>query len=571
MSSSFLSDPGFLRGQSGPKEWLAYWWKPEQFGGDRRAILFSGLRKKTRGAASNHSKHSDTESFTATFMRIVEDFATHLEVSLTDRNALIPLGVPDITQERAHTVLQQVSRQWRSGGANTGAMSDHNVWGTYYDTIQCLVFDAGTATWHTKSAEAKFQHMVALTALVRTFAVLHAQVTTAMPSCMGITEALVQTPGVNDMLQKGLAYLLAGATWTRQDQLEMLEVVVRRSQRNLRAEGTADEVGFGAGPFVLYVLLPILRLVVLKASSSLKTDDLAREVLERFQREGERVGAVLGGTGSRQDVNAEALSALTTTAWDGSPITVAEARRLLDFCEVNRDMSATAPWVEWGMLPAPPTLECELVTRRLGVGHNDSTFAVRIRAKTPTTFDVVSFKGTEWCGFQPKTPGTYTFTAHMLGAAEAAHGDSRGQRLKANWRVLTGDHVMAEDSPSYSLAGMEHVRHTSYRGHGLRSNKPPTPYYTYAYQTKTPLAVEKPFEVTYREDQSISLTQGGVEFFKTQGQLLIAFQNLWFDVSFAKFVPPPPRVFADPRTSNRSWASFVSVARAGPTHISHYL
>jgi hypothetical protein len=223
------------------------------------------------------------------------------------------------------------------------------------------------------------------------------------------------------------------------------------------------------------------------------------------------------------------------------------------------------------MLPAPPTLECELVTHRLGVGSSDRTFAVRIRAKTPTTFDVVSFKGTEWCGFQPKTAGTYTFTAHVLGAAEAARGDPRGQRLKANWRVLTGDHVLDENTPSYSLAGMENVRHTSYRGHGLRSNKPPTPHYTYAYQTKTPLAVDKPFEVTYREDQSISLTQDGVEFFKTQGQLLIAFQNLWFDVSFAKFVPPPPRVFADPRTSNRSWASFVSVARADPTHISHYL
>ncbi len=563
MSSSFLSGPGFLRGQSGPKEWLAYWWQPKQFGGDRRAILFSGLRKKTHGPSV--SKHSETDSFTGNFVRIVEDFATHLEVSLTDRNALIPLGVPDITQECAHTVLQQVSRQWRSGGANTGAMSDHNVWGTFYDAIQCLAFDAGTAAWHTKTPAAQFQHILALTALVRTFAVLHAHAKTAMPSCTGVTEALVQTPGVNDMLQKGLAYLFAGATWTRQDQLEMLEVVVRRSQRHLRAEGTSDEVGFGAGPFVLYVLLPILRLVVLKASSSLKTDDLAREVLERFQREGERVGTVLGGTGTRQDVNAEALSALTTVAWDGSPITVSEARRLLDFCEANHDMSATAPWVEWGMLPAPPALECELVTHRLGVGSSDRTFAVRIRAKTPTTFDVVSFKGTEWCGFQPKTAGTYTFTAHVLGAAEAARGDPRGQRLKANWRVLTGNHVLAEDEPSYSLAGMENVRFTGYRGHGGRRSGPPIVYYTYAYQTKTPLAIDKPFEVTYREDQSISLTQGGVEFFKTQGQLLVAFQNLWFDVSFAKFVPPPPRVFADPRASHRSWASMLK----GPLPLSN--
>lgn len=554
MSSSFLSDPGFLRGQSGPKEWLAYWWQPKQFGGDRRAARFVTLERK---GGSSSRKRFETESFTGTFMGVVDNFADHLESALGHKHVLVPLGVPDITQEQAHTVLHQVARQWRSGGNNTGAMTDHNVWGTYYDAIQCLVFDAGTAAWHTKSADAKFQHMLALTGLVRTFAVLHAKAKTDMPSCVGVTEALVQTPGVNDMLQKGLAILFAGATWTRQDQLEMLEVVVRRSQRHQRADGTSDEVGFGAGPFVLYVLLPILRLVILKASSSLKTDDLAREVLERFQREGERVGKVLGGTGSRLDINAEALSALTTAAWDGSPITVPEARRLLDFCEANRDMSAVAPWAEWGMLPVTPALECELVTSRLGVGHSDSTFAVRIRAKTPTTFDVISFKGTEWCGFQPKTAGTYTFNAHILGAAAAARGDSRGLRLQANWRVLTGDHVLADDQPSYSLAGMENVGHVSYRGRGGRRSGPPIPYTTYAYQTKTPLAADKPFEVTYREDQSISLTQGGIEFFRSKGQLLIAFQNLWFDVSFAKFVPPPPRVFADPRQSNRSWASMI--------------
>jgi len=554
MSSSFLSEPGFHRGDSGPKEWLEYWWRPEQFGGDRRAALFVNLERK--GSQGVGRKRFETDSFTGTFTGTVSDFAVHLPTILKQKRVLLTLGTPNVKEEKARTVLQQQARQWRSGGANTGAMTDHNVWGTYYDAIQCLAFAAGEASWGPKSADAKFEHMLALTGLVRTFAHLHAHVE-HMPTCKGITEAMVQTPGINDMLQKGLAILFAGASWTRQDQLEMLEVVVRRSQRNLREEGTADEVGFGAGPFVLYVLLPLLRVVVLKASSSLTTDELAREVLERFEREGARVGKVLGGTGSRLDVNAEALSALTTAAWDGSPITVAEARKLLDFCETNRDMSATAPWVEWGMLPAPPALECELVTRRLDVGHRDTTFAVRVRAKTPTTFDVVSFKGTEWCGFQPKTAGTYTFTAHILGAAEAARGDPHGQRLKANWRVLTGDHVLDEEIPSYSLAGMENVKHTSYRGHGLRSRKPPTPYYTYSYQTKTPLSAVKPFQVVYQEDQSISLTQEGVEFFQTKGPLLIAFQNLWFEVSFAKFVPPPPRVFADPRKSNRSWASMI--------------
>lgn len=108
-------------------------------------------------------------------------------------DVLVPLGTPVWGDLGARNVLQQCAASWVSGGANTGDLCDEHVCTMYYAALQQLVFHAGSAS--TAGEQARW--FPALLALTRAFGAVHA----GCALVRKVTEALVVTPGADDMLQ----------------------------------------------------------------------------------------------------------------------------------------------------------------------------------------------------------------------------------------------------------------------------------------------------------------------------------------------------------------------------------
>lgn len=565
MADAFLSSPGFSKGTLSWAEFLARCWDPTiEWGGETRAARFTGLESKGSEGA-----------YFGTFAGLV-DFASSSEAAEAAKDVLIPIGAPlkqiegggtKIGSRHIRFILQQCARAWSTGGANTGAMTDDNVCRMFYGALQSLVYSAGLASWDLKTPEEQHEHMVALVSLLQSFTMLH----TRHASWRAITHALVLVPGVNDMIHKRLAQILEGAFFGFEAQFEMLETVIRRTQRYERAEGAEEEVGFGAGVFALYTLCPHLPGVVSKAHSGIEDVSavaaIADQLLERFRADGARIRPALvaaKGAATARLRNAQALSALTTYSWEGTPLSAAATERLLAWLDANRDMSRKAPWVAWGYLPEPPVLSVPLRIQRFEIAAGSTVFSAHVRVKTAVTFDVVGFKGVQWSGFGWCRPGTMTVQAHGLGDAVPAVGDTRRWSEKvANWQLTRGEHLMARDQPSYALSGQEHalVEYVDYGSRG-RGGSRGVVRTRYEYVNKTPLDIRKPFQVVLAHNLSITLLQDGVAFFRTHGQPLLSLKNVWFECSFEAALPPVMAV--DPRLSSssssgtkRSWASML--------------
>jgi hypothetical protein len=557
MADAFLSSPGFSKGTLSWADFLARFWDPTiEWGGETRAARFTALESKGGEGA-----------YFGTFAGLV-DFASSQEAAEVAKEVLIPIGAPlkqiegggtKIGSRHMRHILQQCARSWSTGGANTGAMTDDNVCRMFYGALQSLVYSAGLASWNTKSAEAQHEHMVALVSLLQSFTMLH----TRHASWRAITHALVLVPGVNDMIHKRLAQILEGAFFGQEPQFEMLETVIRRTQRYERAEGAEEEVGFGAGVFALYALCPHLPGVVSKARSGIDVSAMAAQLLERFHADGARIRPALvaaKGAATARLRNAQALSALTTHSWEGTPLSTEATERLLAWLDANRDMSLRAPWVAWGYLPQPPVLSVPLRIQRFEIAAGSTVFSAHVRVKSETTFDVVGFKGVQWSGFGWSRPGTMTVQAHVLGEAVPAVGDTRRWSNKvANWQLTRGDHLMAPDQPSYALSGQEHalVESVDYGGRGRGGGRSGGVVRTrYEYLERPPLDIRKPFQVVLAHNSTITLVQDSVTCFRTTGQPLLCLKNVWFQCSFEATPPPVPTV--DPRiTSKRSWASML--------------
>ena len=574
MADAFLSSPGFSKGTLSWAEFLARFWDPTiEWGGETRAARFTGLESKSK-SNSNSNKGSEGAYF-GTFAGLV-DFASSQEAAELAKDVLIPIGAPrkqiegggtKIGSRHMRHILQQCARSWSTGGANTGAMTDDNVCRMFYGALQSLVYSAGLASWDLKTPEEQHEHMVALVSLLQSFAMLH----TRHASWRAITHALVLVPGVNDMIHKRLAQILEGAPFGRESQFEMLETIIRRTQRYERAEGAEEEVGFGAGVFALYALCPHLPGVVSKALSGIEDVSavaaIADQLLERFHADGARIRPALVAAKEAATPrlrNAQALSALTTCSWEGTPLSPADTDRLLAWLDANRDMSLKAPWVAWGLLPPTPVLSVPLRVQRFEIAAGSTVFSAHVRVKTETAFDVVGFKGVQWSGFGWSRPGTMTVQARVLGEALPAVGDTRRWSDKvANWQLTRGEHLMAKDQPSYALSGQEHalVERVDYGGGGRgggRGGSRSTGILVrrYEYVDKTPLDIHKPFQVVLAHNLNITLVQDGVTCFRTHGQPLLCLKNVWFECSFEAAAPPVPAV--DPRiTSKRSWASML--------------
>jgi len=571
--SSFVHTPKTSSGTHDISEWLAFTWDKAHFVGEeivptetgpmplsKAAVVFRNFCPVTgtpgayfadavsiveyRGAmmaslsASSASSTSSTSSFSyPSVMSMITGSGT---------DVVVPLGTPVVTTSEFNTddvtaqVLMQAAQNWVTGGKNRGDMRMEHIITLYYGALQSLVFATGTAC--TKEAQSKW--LPAVYGLTRAFAA----VCKMYPAALRVSEALVFTHGMNDMLQKALAYVFIGVPIQGATGYDMLATMVRRS---LRAGVLFQEIHrLALGPFVVFLLVPLLS-GILDGSSS----------LEDFQTEFNKRGAAFVSdlleiheiqktralvSDDKRTYQAECLSVLAKAA--NLPLSKEQSLKLLMHCIVM-DASAPVHWSEWGVLPAPPTLSCRISTCRYGIHraplhHRDAvTFGSHICSIDDHTFEVFGYKGVEWSGFQFHTPGTYRIHAHDLGIAKAAVGDMHDDELAANWRLTIGRVVLPRDERGYSLSGMYH--------NGRE-----------CYVQSAPLRLDAPFQVVVELDL-VRLCQDGNTFVvleRKKKDPLLAFKNVWFHVEFTPPLPPKTTARAVPVTYSGSRTSASSAS-----------
>ena len=540
MSTSFVHTPKHHHGGIGPEEWMRLHWDGADFGpGDvaKQAVLFRDF-KSVFGRAG---------AYMATPVAIVEYRAANLAVIdkkykhsvAREHDVLVPLGTPSPTCKKANTVLQQCARQWVTGGQNTGNMSDENVLTMYYSALQSLVFAAGNAT----TKDVQTQWFYALSSLVQAFGTLHAE----MPLFQKVTEAMVVTPGVDDMLQKALAHVFhPAARWDRRVKLELLDVMARRNIRH-----GERMVGMAPGPFVVFALVPLLRSVA--ASVGWAAGTPAATQADFNAKANDLLNAYVGScTSDGDEMQINTLVALTKVA--GCELTAEQAGLFLAFARTTPDMSVAAPWSEWGALPLPPVMDIAVVAKRFDVGGRAGvSVAAKVVPTSASTFNVYGYKGIHWTGLQLPDDGHYVVTPHDLGIASAGRGNTRGEELVANWRVTVGNDILPRDKEGYSSAGMARVCS------GGR----------WSYVERTPLDVKKPFTLAVEKD-SIVVVQNSVVYFrmKRTADALLAFKNMWLSVQY-KPVPAPTPVTPKPSpalapVARSAHTSYASALRAEP-------
>lgn len=524
MSSAFTHRPTTQHGGVPVKTWLRTYWDNAVFRGENELVVEKATLPRHKCAVLYRDfkpAYGIPGAYFATPVAIVSFRKTEPVAIEKGECVLVPLGDPDWANANTRVVLQQCARQWVSGGKNTANMGDENVLTMYYAALQSLVFTAGNAT----TAADQQVWFGAIVGMVRAMALLHK----ANETFRRVTEAMVITPGTNDMLQKALAHIFhPEAPWDQRTKVEMLEVITRRSMRH-----GATVVGMAPGAFIIYVLVPLLRDVVAGVERVMNASE-ADLLLTRFNKEAGTLLAqyVAAASSDVAKMRAKTLVALGVAAGFEPALTEDVATKFLDFCGSVPDMSAVAPWSEWGLLPPEPKLDAVVKTERFGVsGKKGASFAARLVVHTPTTFDVLSFKGVEWCGVQFDTVGTYVVKAHDLGIASASHGDTRGKELVANWRLTVGSDVLPRDRHGYSSAGMSHQRSTAGK---------------WSYVNDRPLTMSDTFAVRVAADH-VALLQGGRVFATisrnygtTTEPALLAFKNMWLSVRFE--APPAPRV-----------------------------
>lgn len=567
MSSSFVHAPSYSAGGSHVDAWLAAYWDQSVFSNtdaiatrdgtehsvSECGVIFRNFRPVTGKPGAYFADPVAIVQYRPA-MRASMGEGVHSGVHKDD--VVVPLGTPDFSNPKTQVVLQQAARQWVSGGKNTADMSDEHIIPMYYAVLQQLVFLAGNATTVVEQA----RWFPALVALTRAFAAFHA----AYEPARRVTEALVVTPGADDMLQKALAegvfHASAEGAWSVASQLDLLAIAIRRNIRH-----GAMRPGMAPGPFAIFTLVPLLRDVVTQTpppSAEVITERFnaqATQLLSSFLEDDAAARAGLDADGwthvSRTAASAEhnyrVRTLVSLTRLMGKPLTGEQADKLLTHCATT-DMSDEPKWVEWGVLPAPPALKTDVASQRYAVGGRPgATYRAKIVPVDEENFRVFSFKGVEWTGLTFKTPGTYIIHTHDLGIATTGRGDTRGRALTANWRVTAGTDVLPRQREGYSLAGEQHTR---------------TPHGSWYYKACAPLTITTPVLVIVTAT-SVRVQQAGRLFFTmSKGgsePVMFAFKNLWLSCHFKEPEPPVPApapVRREP-TAFGTASSWAAVAR----------
>lgn len=603
MSSSFVHAPRTETGGSAVDAWLRTNWDEAIFTGadliatndgsrhpvKECAVVFRNFRSVMGTPGAYFADPIAVVQYRSAMLTAIEGRDKYDHPVVRQNDVLIPLGTPNWNSPTARIVLQQSARQWVSGGLNMADMSDEHIITMYYAALQQLVFAGGNAV---RAADQQ-QWFPALVSLTQAFSAIHA----SYEAVRKVTAALVLTPGANDMIQKGLAYVFHSAEeWSKEARLDMLAIAIRRNFRH----GTAV-VGMAPGPFVLFVLVPLLRAVahpdgaelfdrlpllrsamssgaVLAESAALleRFNAAASELLHAFVEDASGSSAAGGAAGGAGASTFRERVLVSLTAAMGTPLTTAQTRSLLEHI-AGTDASAEPDWAALGVLPAKPVFAATVLADRFSVDDGRrSTFRVKVVPTATDWLNAYSYKGVEWAALGFKTPGTYIVYTHDLGIASRSAGDTRGKELTANWRITAGTAILPAQRPGYSLTGAEHQR---------------TPRGRWDYFPNEPLSADTPFLVVV-EPTRVRLQQASRIFFTMEKgrdePALLAFKNMWLRIHYKAPAPvpaPPTAVPTVPRTptpvsSGRSWASMAAAGAPGapargsagaPTHAERVL
>ena len=499
--------PGFHRGgKVDLATWLETRLLPAKFSGDE---LLDGVERKRCGLLFKDFKpaYGRSGAYLATPNQIVV-IAEAFGQALKNHHVIVPIGEIDYSDENVRSVLQQCARLWCGGGGGNVNMSDTNVLIMYYSAIQSLVFEFVQS----ETVEDHEQMAVPLIALVRGLAKLHE----SLPAAKKVTEAVITVPCPDDMLQKALAHVFADVKPTLEEQVEMLENIVKRTYR------AEEEIKVSSpGPLAVFLAVPLLS-SVLKGTGDIVTD--ATKFVKDFSKVMKAYYDALPPKDFHANKEVRGILALSQVAFE-KPLTKAQIGGFLGMLKANP--TAPVPWDLLGVLPKQQALTPSVHTDSFEVrGKPAATAPAVIKPKSPYSFTAMSRKGTEWAGIQLLSSGVYTIHLTLLGTADAAVGDSRGEDLKANLRLTLGKDIMKETEHSYSLAGMKQYQPTIGE---LR--------YLWHIRQCDPISIHLPIQVVVMKEE-VTLQQGDYSFAKfprASKPVLLAFKNVLLNVEFEEF------------------------------------
>ena len=516
--------PGFHTGGTiALATWLEKRLTQAKFSGDEEMLY--GVERKSCGLLFKGFKpaYERPGAYLATPSSIVV-MAEAFGKAITAGNVIVPIGDIDYSDKNTRSVLQQCARQWCGGGGGNVNMSDTNVLIMYYSAIQSLIIEFVQS----KTLEDLDHWAVPLLSLVRSLAKLHDYI----PHAKKVTEAVITVPCPDDMLHKALAHVFADVTPTLEDQLEMLEQIVKRTYRS------KENIKINSpGPLAVFLATPLL-------SSAIQTPGdifvYADAFVKEFNKVMQAYAEALPPKDNYPNTEVRSILALTQVAF-AKPLTKAQIEGFLAMLKANP--TTPVPWATLGVLPPQQALVPSVHTDTFDVrGKSATTFPAVIKSKSPTQFTAVGRKSNDWTGIQLLSSGVYIIRLTLLGTAESAIGDSRGQEGKANLRLTLGKDIMAETEHSYSLAGMQQFQPTTGE---LR--------HLWHIRQSEPMDANKPITVTVKKEE-VTLTQDGFQFAKfprASKPVMVAFKNVLLNVEYDEFSSFPPGTCTNaPRTQS---------------------
>ena len=494
----------YIHPTAGPQsisQWLEVMLKPSHFQGEELlsiqssgtvkkvarkfcGLLFKGLKKPSIHGAEP-----------VAIVNIQETF----ERALVAGHVIVPIGDMGYPDYHTTCVLKQCARQWFGGDID---MNDTNILRMYYSAIQSLLI----TLVQSKTLEDLTTWTIPLLGMVRALKKLHYD----LPDAKKVAETFRIVPSLDNSLQKALAHSIAGTPVTLEDQIRMLESILRHTLRT-KSEFTA----VSPGPIAVFLACPLLSYL----PDDVPFEKLVKLFVADFNQAMERYVDALPTPNIYVRKEIRCIVALTRTAFEKA-LTYEQVEACL--ASLKADPTAEVPWT--GVLPAPQDLVPQIFCGPfVGKGARVVTRACVVKPESPTRFFAAGSKGTEWTGLQLLTAGIYTVDLFPLETPPLSIGEDR----KANFRCTLGNDILTLQEHSYSLAGMLQMRNDG----------------AWELRHAEPLDIRQPVQIMITQHE-MQLTQHGTlfaRFLRLGKPVLLAFRNLLLSVSFEEmFAPPVP-------------------------------
>ena len=361
-------------------------------------------------------------------------------------SAIIPLGIPAKTEN--NYAYQQSGRLWLSKGANNVNMSDDNVAVSLFNCLSSTTYQMVSCKEEDKM-KSLFNLIIML---VKNLMIFNKNNTTIK----NIIKQLRNTETSQDMLQYGLSFLFGKKQLTRYIQLNMFEVVLKRTYKhtpNLYTKNGDNHPIFGI--LATMVIVPLYYKFFTKQieESQMYVDYYSKflEILGTI----EEVKTLEVSDNIKDSKIIKTLVDIQELSLDNS-----EIAQIVDFCKKNSKTKERVPFVEWGILPkndAKFTVTSDKIFVDNDKNKNIETEHVNIIVKDQNNIKVVSTATTEWSAINIRDNGTYTLKCKVLGVASNAKGNTAGMGQVANMRFTFGNYVLPTDREGYAISG-KHFR-----------------------------------------------------------------------------------------------------------------